>query len=202
MIKILYTDGRIVEDLKRGNEAARNAALKHLYTKYFNMAKGIVLSKNGNEDDAADVFQDALIQAYENIINGSYRGDSSLKTYLYAIVRNIWVSRLKKEKITIGTEFLNEMTNYQPWLEPSDQEDVSDLLESAFNGLGEGCRKLLSLFYYHKFSMKEIRTAMSFSDDRSAKVQKYKCMQKLIRLLDGNPSLKARLSESYHKTNL
>lgn len=166
------------------------------------MAKSIVISKNGNENDAADVFQDALITMYENINNGKFRGASGLKTYLYAIIRNYWVSRSKKTMKVSGIEPLNDVSDEDPWVPVFDEkEDMSGLLEQVFNGIGEGCRQLLILFYYHRISMKEITQQMSFSNEQSAKVQKYKCMQKLMRLLDENAGLKIRLSELYYKTN-
>ena len=69
--------------------------------------------------------------------------------------------------------------------EPSDLVDVEpeegkdfDLATAAFNLLGEKCRQLLILFYFKKKTFREIASALSFSDEKTAKNQKYRCIQK------------------------
>ncbi|MEI2748935.1 MAG: hypothetical protein V9E88_09285 [Ferruginibacter sp.] len=58
------------------------------------------------------------------------------------------------------------------------EEAMFSSASAAFNLLGEKCRMLLILFYHKKQSYKEIATALSFSDEKTAKNQKYRCLQK------------------------
>jgi hypothetical protein len=44
--------------------------------------------------------------------------------------------------------------------------------------LGEKCKQILILFYFKKESYKKIATLLDFSDDKIAKNQKYRCLQK------------------------
>lgn len=182
--------------------ARRNAALKHLYSNYFSMAQHIVISNKGDENDAADVFQDALITMYENVNNGTFRGESALKTYLYAIIRNYSVTRIKKNMKTTSLDHLADLPDDCRGFSLTELKDIeSELLQTVLDSIGPGCKKLLSLYYYHGLSMKEITRQMSFSNEKSAKAQKYKCMQKLIALIEQKPGLKDRLSELHYHTN-
>jgi hypothetical protein len=40
------------------------------------------------------------------------------------------------------------------------------------------CKQLLILFYFKKKSFREIAAALAFSDEKVAKNQKYRCLQK------------------------
>lgn len=49
-----------------------------------------------DREDAADALQDALISAYRNA--GSYRGDAAVSTWLYRVVVNACLDRLRRAK--------------------------------------------------------------------------------------------------------
>ena len=48
----------------------------------------------------------------------------------------------------------------------------------AFKQLNENCRKILTLYYYERFSMKQISTRLGIGS-ASARNQKYRCMEQL-----------------------
>lgn len=58
----------------------------------YNLALRLV----GNPADAEDLAQDSLLRALRGL--GSFRGDSSLSTWLYRITVNTWKNRVRSEK--------------------------------------------------------------------------------------------------------
>jgi RNA polymerase sigma-70 factor (ECF subfamily) len=63
-------------------------------------------------------------------------------------------------------------------------ENNLELVSRCFNQLGDPCHSLLDLFYYHKNSMEEIALALNYKNPETAKNQKYKCMERLRKLVE------------------
>lgn len=140
----------------------------------------MVQKNNGNAEDALDIFQEGVIALWSNIAKGKFQVQDSarISTYLYALCRNIWISRLRKKKVIHsidehpGFEVAEEVSALEENYEQVQQ------LEQQFKQLGDTCQQLLKLFYYQKASMKEIATAMDITE-KTAKNNKYRCMQQL-----------------------
>lgn len=139
----------------------------------------MVQRNNGNEEDALDIFQEGLIALWTNISQGKFKVQDKAKisTYLYTLCRNIWISRLRKKKYTQPFED-------NPKVQVAEVEDMTEYherinkLEQDFEKLGEACKKLLTLFYYQKASLKEIAESMNLTE-KTAKNTKYRCMKNL-----------------------
>lgn len=150
----------------------REKAFRELYTLYPKIEK-LILSKGGQKQDALDVFQEALIVLYKNLLKSDFKLSSSFYTYLYSVSRFIWSDIQKKKKIT-NYEILHQEESFQEYLD----ERKYQFAEKSFSELGERCKQLLLLFYHQKMSFKNIAKALQFSSDKVAKNQKYKCLAK------------------------
>ena len=162
-------DKEILEHLKHDKYSK---AVKGLYGLFPAIKKHIV-NNSGTSEDAKDVFQDALVVLYQKIKTGEFVLTVPLSTYLHAIVKNLWLQELRKRKKLTITETVTDIAD-----SVTEQEHSSDIALAAFNFLGEKCRQLLMLFYFQKKSFREIATFLSFSDEKVAKNQKYRCIQK------------------------
>ncbi len=191
MKKLKYTDKEIIADIGSFDEEINNRALRHLYGQYYQMALKFVKYNKGTTEDASDVFQEALIAFFENIKNEKFRGDSSIKTYLYATIRNNWFAKLKKTKETQSIENLN----IKDEVVTDNTQDINIILSELMNQIGESCKRILQFYYYENLSMRDIMKKMDFSSEQSAKTQKYKCMQKLLKFLENKPIYKDKLIE-------
>jgi RNA polymerase sigma factor (sigma-70 family) len=175
------TDRTIYEGLRAGDRTV----LELVYRRYFRGIERYVRENSGGEEDALDVFQDSVIALYLNVQNGTFqaRDDGRLGSYLQAIGKNVWrAKRRKAGKLPVVA------LDASPPLpeEGADDElpDRVDVLESAFAGLGERCRRLLRLYYYEKLPLRRIAELMTITE-QSAKNSKYRCMQQLrLRLKD------------------
>lgn len=163
------TDKEIIEHLRNNKYAA---ALKGMYNILPDVKK-YVKANNGTTDDAEDIFQDALVILYKKVQSDNLILTVPLKTYLLAIVKNCWLQELRRRKKLPAAESSNDIA-----MEELDEEPGFIFAKAAFELLGEKCRQLLIMFYFKKEGYKKIATALAFSDEKTAKNQKYRCLQK------------------------
>ena len=84
---LLYTNERLIKGLLEG----KDSCIKFLYREYFPMVRSIVSTQNGSQEDAEDVFHDGLIIIYNRLKNKRFKLNSTLKTYLFFVCKNIWL---------------------------------------------------------------------------------------------------------------
>jgi RNA polymerase sigma factor (sigma-70 family) len=163
------TDQQIIEHLRNNQYTA---AVKGLYG-ILPAVKQFIKANKGGIDDAKDVFQDALVILYKKVQEKEFVVTASLKTYLLAIVKNCWQTELRRRNKLPPGDIPGDIPEEIP-----EEETSLPVATAAFNLLGDKCKELLILFYFKKKSFKEIAKVFSFSDERVAKNQKYRCMEK------------------------
>lgn len=84
------TDGELVEQVRAGNTAAFGELLERHRGAVFRAA----LAALGNEADAEDIAQDALVLAYRRI--DQFRGDASVRTWMVSIAWRLSLSRRRR----------------------------------------------------------------------------------------------------------
>jgi RNA polymerase sigma factor (sigma-70 family) len=164
------TDHDILEHLKNDRYTK---AVKGLYTAFPSVRK-MILTNAGSKEDAEDIFQEALLILYKKVKDGNFILSSALSTYLNGIARNLWYMQLRKKNKENLTFDFNDVAE----VFVTEEENQYQLAEMAFNLLGEKCKQLLLLFYFRKKSMQEVAGALGFSNERVAKNQKYRCIEK------------------------
>ncbi|MBK8364725.1 MAG: sigma-70 family RNA polymerase sigma factor [Bacteroidetes bacterium] len=172
----VYTDTELL-DLIAGSDSA---AFSYLYKAHFNMIRNLVEKNSGTYDDASDIFQETLIIIFEKVRDKKLHISCSLKTFIYSVARNQWLKKLNASRKNV------QLKNFEDFIrvEESESEFSQDIdIKNLFAEIGEACRKLLILFYYRKRSMEEISLELNYSNADTAKNQKYKCIQRLKKLV-------------------
>ena len=181
---------RIKEDIREDQDVidgiakGSSAELEYLYTAYFPMIFQLITKNNGDEDDAKDIFQEAVIVLYDKINNGDFVLSSKLKTFLYSVCRRLWLKRLNKpDRISFNMQEHEEVVVVDEDVLVSQQkEDMFLLMEKSLHLLGEPCQTIISDFYLRNLSMQEICEKFGYTNADNAKTQKYKCLQRLKKL--------------------
>ncbi len=171
-----FNDAELL-DMLAGSDSA---AFSYLYKAHFNMIRNLVEKNSGTYDDASDIFQETLIIIFEKVRDKKLHISCSLKTFIYSIARNQWLKKLNSRKKNV------QLKNFEDFIrvEESETEFKQEVdLKNLFAEIGEACRKLLILFYYKKRSMEEISLELNYSNSDTAKNQKYKCIQRLKKLV-------------------
>ena len=77
---------KIIADLKTEN----NFAFGKLYQDNFGKISNFVQKNSGNQADAEDLFQNAMMVLVEKLRQDNFQLAASINTYVYAICKNLW----------------------------------------------------------------------------------------------------------------
>jgi DNA-directed RNA polymerase specialized sigma24 family protein len=143
-----------------------------LYESAFPKAASFIRKMGGNLEEAKDIFQDALVIYYEKSTAQEFSPEQNETAYLLGVCKHLWY---KKYKENSREQLLNENLKVSEEQEPKISESVLRFVELS----GKKCMELLKAFYYDKLNMKELAGKFSFSGERSATAQKYKCLEKV-----------------------
>lgn len=143
-------------------------------------------------EDAADLYQDAVIILYENAIQGKVVGSGKLSTYLFGIGRNLILKQVSKyQKFTDADALPEHEGNLaEGWVDaPLELNERQVLLQGALASLGEACRRLLVRFYYDRYSTEAIMAEFGYKSSDVVKSQKARCMRGLRKMLGDKAEL-------------
>ncbi len=170
-----------LELLKSGN----GTAFRELYTSIFPPCSNIILSNNGTMNDARDIFQESLMVLVKNLRKENFELSCSVKTYVYSIMRNLWLKRLNKQKKGGLSLIFDDPSDMEfiiiqedELTEKKEKEKQLDIVAAILKDFKEDCRKILTAFYFKKQSMKEIAANMEYTD-QFVRVKKVRCMNAL-----------------------
>lgn len=163
-------------------------AIESIYKQHFNMVQSLILSNNGNPDDARDIFQEAMIVLFEKARSGTFELNSQLKTYLYSVCRRLWLKRLNQQhRFAPEVENLEETVPVEEDIERHEQRNRDfQVMEQSLKSLGEPCKSLLEAYYLEKKSMVDIAADFGYTNADNAKNQKYKCLMRLKKIFGMN----------------
>ncbi|MEQ9415710.1 MAG: sigma-70 family RNA polymerase sigma factor [Cyclobacteriaceae bacterium] len=170
----------IFERIQKGDEKA----LEFIYKKYYRMMTKLVMTNSGTEDEARDVYQDALVVFWQKATSGKLVLTSKISTYVYSICQNLWRKELDRKK-RLSHEAKDSSVSID-----MDSPEREKIMAKCLNQLGETCRKVLMYYYFDEMSMQEIADRLGFANTDTAKTKKYKCKQKLDELVKSQYSEK------------
>ncbi len=181
------SDQEILQLLQSGEPALQENAFRCLYRQYYGLIESIVTQNNGGPEDAKDIFHDGLIVLFNNAKKEGFMLSSALKTYLYSICRNLWLMKLRKTKKETPLQDHHEHIPlaeniFDTLLTNERKQFVTQLL----NKIGEDCRRLIELFYFHKMKMAKIKEVFNLGSEQAAKNKKSNCMKKLREMAKAN----------------
>ncbi len=191
----VYSDEQILKGILRHD----NLILQHVYKQYYYNVNYFIRKNQGSDDDASDIFQEAVIIIYRKIKeNDLVFEKSSFKGYLFSVCRLLWLKQLKKRRVE--KERLNDSL---PFLEELYDDNLNELVEKNekyslyqkhFITLSTDCQKLLHLFF-DKVSLKEIADIMGYKSEKYAKTRKYKCKELLVSRIKQDAEFKKILED-------
>ena len=182
-MKVNYSDRDIIEIIESGDKDSTDRALRYLYKTCHPLVLNMITKNKGNREDAADIFQESVIVLYEQIREGKFRGDSSLKTFIFSVARNLWLKNLKRKKSFFAdTDETKFEISERGLTEINIDSEKEEKINRAIAMLGRECREVLTDYYYNNLSSKDIMEKFGLGSEQAAKNKKYRCMQSLIKL--------------------
>ena len=152
----------LVQRARQGDEDCFAALVEQNHGRIYNLALRMV----GNPDDAAELCQEAFLNAWKGL--GKFQGDSSFATWLYRLTSNVCIDFLRKEKrrsalsMTVslddgGEEQQADLPDecYSPHAQ-AERRERQDTLRAGLAALSEEHRKVLVLRELEGLSYGEI----------------------------------------------
>jgi RNA polymerase sigma factor (sigma-70 family) len=135
----------------------------------------------GNEQDAMDASQDALIRIYSKI--HTYEEKSKFQTWVQRIVTNICIDQMRRRKQTISIDEHDMVFHAADNIEEQmEQTYLAQDIQKAIHLLPDAHRTVIILRYMHDFSYNEIAESLNLPLN-TIKSYLYRARQQLQTLL-------------------
>lgn len=171
------------------------------YTVLVNQYKDMVFTLSfkmlRNREEAEEVAQDAFVKAFKKL--SKFKGDSKFSTWLYKIVYNTCLDRIKKMKRSMSVVPMEEITERQlksvdNALDLMEKQERTEMIQKCLNLLSADECALLNLFYFDELSLNEI-SKITGTSNNNLKVKLFRSRKKLASIL--KQRLTSQTIESY-----
>ena len=176
--------------IKNGKE---NEVIALLYKTIFPKVKNYIVKQNGRREDAYDIFQDAILYFYKQVIDGTFNDKYTVYGYLYKISINRWLNKIKKDhRLQLYAEFPED---FEAQSNPSGFDELilamnnKVILDKILLMVGEKCKEILNYSICYNFMIEDIMVRMGFVSEAATKMQVKRCKEKLYKVVEENPEL-------------
>jgi RNA polymerase sigma-70 factor (ECF subfamily) len=154
-------------DLAEKIRAGDSGAFEELYRQHATRLYNLAYRMAGTANDADDLLQDVFLLAYRKI--GSFRGESSLGTWLYRLAMNHCLDVLRSRQARMGhqTDSLDEDAAPVPSSAPALGAVNRIDLERAIGQLPRACRAAFLLHDVEGFGHQEVGAILGISEGTS-----------------------------------
>lgn len=169
----------ILNDLKGEN----NNAFGLLYKEYFGMVNSFVINNNGESIDAEDIFQDTMLVLVEKLRQDNFELTASMKTYIMAIAKNLWLKHLRTHKKVVELSELYDNKFFEEINLAIEQEkNYWDKLQNYMHKITEHCKGLIHDMFFKEKAIEQIQKEYGYSTKHNAQNQKHKCVEQIRRV--------------------
>ncbi len=150
------------------------------------------MKNNGHENDAWDVFQEGLIVLLKYCRKVDFMLNVPLSKFFSAICWKLWLKTLKKNgKSGITFSNIPEYKDIENQIALQEEDLITaqrlQMLWKHLERLPQKEKQTLKLYYMEGKSHREIAEIMGFSNESSAKVQKFKYIKRLRAMVLADP---------------
>lgn len=191
-----YSPEEIIDGILSDN----TIILDQFYRENFYQIRHLIITNSGNEDDARDIFQEAMVVFYRKLKTDNILLSCSLSTYLYSIARLLWLKELhRRKKSRVDLSDTLDDFNYQDKELPEiiARNERLKLYREKFEQLSEDCKTVLRMFL-NNIPIREITKFMGYSTDQHTKNRRYRCKKSLIKSIRNSEKFK----ELGHETDI
>lgn len=175
------SDEGLLDDLRKDPERS----LTVLYRRHKQVFLGFVRKFGGEPEDHIEVYHDAVLAFYDIWLEGRYDAQrASISTLLCAIGKNKLLTKLGKQAKHLEWTELTSMVDPPEELVAEPEDMLLRQVEKAMDRLGDGCKEIISLFYYQRCSVRDIVERLNYKNENVVKAHKSRCMKRLKELVE------------------
>jgi RNA polymerase sigma factor (sigma-70 family) len=177
-------DNAIISRLRKGE----TSCFEEIIANYRDYCVGGLIKKiRCTEEEAQDLFIEGLLEFREMVILGKIDKVINLKSYLFGICYNLWLTdQRENKKISSGASDVERY--FYGYLYEDDLFDDESaykinliaIARKAISILSDKCRKIITYYYLENMNMVEIAKEMNFASSDVSKTSKSRCFQKLL----------------------
>lgn len=177
------------EILKAIQSGKNQVVLNTLYVRTLPKIKALIQKMKGSEDDALDIFQEAVIVLFRQVKMNKMNEVANLDGFIYRVSKNLFLNKLRQTNRFV--EFNDRMDSPE---EPSVEahlfmKESENDLKTLFDKIGDKCRELLKALIFDELNYEEAALKFGMASGEVVKTQKYRCKKKLEVLLEEKPAL-------------
>jgi RNA polymerase sigma-70 factor (ECF subfamily) len=186
MEKNRLPEKKIIEGIRKGG-IQQEKSIRQLYEAYFHLVHdGRRKYHQLSPDDLLEAYNESIISIRRQIVEGHFRGESSLWTFLNAIFFRKAVDIIRKSASNL-IEAVDELPDeadvaHNMLQKMALQEDYEDLLDKL-DQLGSPCKEIILDSEYSGYNSEEIARRIGFSNAKSVNSKKYSCLQRLYKII-------------------
>ncbi|MEZ4885168.1 MAG: sigma-70 family RNA polymerase sigma factor [Chitinophagales bacterium] len=160
-----------------------HAAFERLMNRHKALVYTLALRLVSNPQEAEEVAQDAFVKAFHSLT--SFEGKSKFSTWLYSITYKTAISHLRAQTNKKALYNNREPQDYDvsstqlPQFSKLKAEQRQQFIQQAIATLPSDEASIITLFYLHELSLKEIVEVMNISLS-NAKVKLHRARKKLL----------------------
>ena len=161
-----------------------NDAFRLLVERHMRGAYDIAYHFLASHDDAQDMAQEAFVRVHRSL--GSFRGDAEFGTWLYRIVTNLSMNRLRQRKSRARFEVrTDEIAQNTAGPDPAweGQSDLTAHIERALHELPALQRAVVMLRHLNGLSTREVSSILQCSEG-TVKTHLHRGLRNMRKMLD------------------
>lgn len=140
---VIHTDQRYIQALLEND----TLAVREIYEKYAGKVRYYILANSGTEDDAADIFQEALIDIYNQGKQKGLQLTCPFEPFLILICKRKWLNELKKRGRQPVTKEVDDVSIGEDVFALAEQLKLNNekmqLFLQCFEKLGASCKEII-----------------------------------------------------------
>jgi RNA polymerase sigma factor (sigma-70 family) len=188
---VIIEESNITSLIKDGKY---NVVIPVLYKKVLPLVQKTILKQMGNKEDAFDVFQEALIIFYRQVLSNTYQEKYKVFGFVYRVSLNLWINKIKRDK---RMQLVEDYTS----LETAEYEAESitaipsNFTQKLLQTIGDKCQEVLQYAVFTDIALEDLSTQLEYPSVSALKMQIQRCKQKLKDVLKENPDFLRKLKE-------
>lgn len=143
---VQHADQRYIEGLLQND----TRVVQEIYRRFASPIKYYIIRNQGSEDDAADIFQESVMDIYNQAKHKNLQLTCPFEPFLLLICKRKWLNELKKRGRTPVTNHGDELSDigedvFAAAEQVEKEETKARVFVEQFERLGEKCREILKM---------------------------------------------------------
>lgn len=140
---VIHTDQRYIQALLEND----TLAVREIYSRYAGKVRAYILANSGSEDDAADIFQESLIDIYNQAKNKGLQLTCPFEPFLIIVCKRKWLNELKKRGRQPVTKEVDDVSIGEDVFAMAEQlkqnNEKMQLFLQCFEKMGTTCKEII-----------------------------------------------------------